>query len=275
MKYIVSNSNKRIIVLSWAVLLLLIYRQSYAVSQETEKPKENISSVNVTITKKIVLPKGYHEGLLFHDNKILVCNGRGLGTWIVDPQEGKIDREIEPFRTFTEGITYADDNVFWLTDWEEKKLHKINIEGNKISSSFEVSLAPAHPTGVIYVDGKIYVITWTRGSGGTKYHVVQFNGNGEMLQKRQLYGISEPSQITWDGKDLWITSWYSQKVFKVNINTLKIMNYFKAPAKKTTGITWNKGYFWITGTYDDLYQVEIDNRPQTTNNRQQTTDDRL
>ncbi|MFH1836951.1 MAG: hypothetical protein ABH862_02385, partial [Candidatus Omnitrophota bacterium] len=56
----------------------------------------------------------------------------------------------------------------------------------------------------------------------------------------------------------WITSWYNQKVFELDINTFEIKRQFKSPAKKTTGIAWDGKHFWITGTYDDLYQVKLE-----------------
>lgn len=213
-------------------------------------------SMRIETVNKIDLPKGYHEGLFIRDGKILVCNGRGFRTWVVDPEKEKIVSEIEPFGSFTEGI--ADDGKdLWLTDWDEKRLYRIKIEGNRIDTDFNVSVAPAHPAGIVHIKDHIYVVTWTRGPKGTKYHLIQFDLNGEMVKKRALQGILEPAHLAWDGEFLWITSWYSQKVFKTDINTLETKGYFTSPAQKTTGIVWQDGHFWITGTYDGLYRVKV------------------
>ena len=216
-----------------------------------------VKSMKIEIIKKVALPKGYHEGLTLDDGKLMVCNGRGIGTWVIDIENKKMEYELEPFGSFTESLKRDGKGDFWITDWDEKKLYRVSIEGRKISSDFNVSLSPAHPVGMVFAEEKLHVITWTRGIGGTKYHILRFNENGELLDKRNLKGISEPSQLTWDGHFLWITSWYNQKVFKVDVDALKILGYFKSPAKKTTGIEWNGKDFWITGTYDDLYLVRV------------------
>ncbi|MFH1837226.1 MAG: hypothetical protein ABH862_03830, partial [Candidatus Omnitrophota bacterium] len=243
-------TKKSVIILGMFFILLgtrQVLAENEAALPEKTADKKQINMKAVVI-KKIDLPRGYHEGILLYDDRILVCNGRGLGTYIIDPLDESVTGEIEPFGTFTESLAPAGDDMFWLTDWEEKKIYKVKIEGNKISSYSEMSLAPSHPAGVIRLGEKLYVITWTRSLTGTEYHLVQLNNNGEVLQKRHLRGISEPAHIAWDGEHFWITSWYNQKVFELDINTFEIKRQFKSPAKKTTGIAWDGKHFWITGT---------------------------
>ena len=70
--------------------------------------------------------------------------------------------------------------------------------------------------------------------------------------------FQEPAHMAWDGRYLWITSWYYRNVYKVNPDTWTIISYFLAPCNKPTGIAWDGKYLWITGTYADLYKVELE-----------------
>lgn len=214
------------------------------------------SGISVEMIEKIKLPKGYHEGLFIKDGDIWVNNGMRINTWIISPS-GELKGEIQPPATFTEGIT--DSSVperYWVTDWDTRKLYRVKIEASAMVPDMEISLEPSLPTGVTRAGDKIYVMTWTRG-WGTKYHLLRFDENGKMLAKVRMKNISEPSQITWDGSCLWITSWYSQKVYKVDPASFRVLGHFNSPAKDATGIAWDKGYFWITGTYDDLYRIKV------------------
>ena len=221
-----------------------------------EKSGNYQAGISVEVIERIPLPKGYHEGLFLNGSDIWVNNGKNINTWIISA-EGDAVGEIVPPGTFTEGLT--DSSVpgkFWVTDWDTKKLYRASIENGRMLPDMEISVAPALPTGVIRAGNMLYVMTWTRGLG-TKYHLLQFNEDGEILRKARIKGISEPSQITWDGRYLWITSWFSQKVYQVDPQELIVMGYFKSPAKAATGIAWDGEYFWITGTHDDLYKIKV------------------
>ncbi|MFA6636143.1 MAG: hypothetical protein WCV56_03380 [Candidatus Omnitrophota bacterium] len=210
----------------------------------------------VEIIEKVPLPRGYKEGLYFDGENIWVNNGENINTWIVSPA-GEILREITPPGTFSEGITDSSfPGKYWITDWDTKKLYRVSIENGKMLPDIEISLAPALPTGVIRVGEILYVMTWTRGLG-TKYHLLQINKDGGILRKMRIKGISEPSQITYDGRYLWITSWYNRRVFQVDPGDFRVMGHFVSPAKETTGIAYDGEFFWITGTNDDLYKIKV------------------
>ena len=222
-----------------------------------EQSEKYVSDIPVKVVKKISLPKGYHEGLFYNDSEIWVSNGKGGNTWIMDVSTGDMKGEIESIGSFTEGIARADNGTFWVTEWEDKKLLRVKIKDNKMALEYDISLDPAHPAGLVWTGKNLYVITWTRGLSGTKYHLMQLGDGERMFRKMQIKGINEPAHMAWDGKNLWITSWYGGRVYKVDINNFKVMGSFRSPAKDTTGIAWDGERFWITGTYDDLYVVEI------------------
>ena len=241
------------------ILTLFLFGARAATAQDVpdlEKAMKYEVNIPVEVIKKVPIPKGYHEGLLFDGKNIWVNNGQKINTWIVDPETGKVLSEITPPGTFTEGITASNDNRYWVTDWDERKLYRVVIKDNKMEPDYEISLAPARPTGVVWTGEKLYLITWTRGMG-TEYHLMQLDENERMSRKMRIKRIHEPSQLAWDGKYLWITSWFSQRVYKVDINTFKVLGSFKSPAKDTTGIAYDGEYFWITGTYADLYKIKV------------------
>ena len=211
------------------------------------------------VVAKVGLPTWYHEGLSFDGKNIWVSNGLKGKAWVVDPDSGKIIREIDPAGTFTEAIISKEKDLYIVTDWDARKLYTARIENNAMFAQIEVSLEPAHPTGVVWSGKDLFLITWTRSLAGTKFALLKMNEKFNILKRNDINRIQEPCQITWDGKHLWISSWYDNRVYKIDADTLDVLGYFKPPVKKTTGITWDGNYLWVTGTYADLYKIELQN----------------
>jgi hypothetical protein len=78
-----------------------------------------------------------------------------------------------------------------------------------------------------------------------------------MLKSYRINNIQEPSQMAWDGKNLWVSSWYDRRIYKLDPDTMDIIGYINSPVKKTTGIAWDGAFLWVTGTYSDLYKMEL------------------
>lgn len=217
---------------------------------------EDIDVYSVNVLKEISLPKGYHEGLLINDGEIWVNNGEGGDTWAIDISTGDIVSNIIPAGTFTEGITRGPAGELWATDWNTKSIYKVELQGEKIVPLFEISTEPAHPAGIVSDGKKLYVITWPRGIG-TKYHLLVLDLDGKLLDKIRINDIPEPSQLVWDGENIWISSWFNRRVYKIDRDSYEITGYFRTKIKETTGIAWDGKTFWVTGTSADLYQMEI------------------
>lgn len=211
------------------------------------------------VLKKISIPKWYHEGLYFDGNNIWVNNGEKGKTWVIDPSTGKLINEITPIGTFTEAITSAEVGKYFVTDWDGKKIYAARIENNVMTKEFEASLDPAHPAGAAWNGKNIFVVTWLRTLTGTKFHLLKMDDKFNILEKAAIQDIQEPAHLAWDGRNLWVGSWYDRRIYKLDAETLKAISYFRSPAKKTTGIAWDGKSFWVTGTYADLYKVEIKN----------------
>jgi glutamine cyclotransferase len=217
------------------------------------------AAIQTRILKKVPLPRWYHEGLYFDGKNIWVSNGLKGKTWIVDPDSGSIKDRIESAGPFTEAITSQENGLYIVTDWELKKIYTARVDNNIMTVVTEKSLLPAHPAGAIWNGSNIFVITWTRSPAGTKHRLLTMDERFNILKSEEIKKIHEPSQLAWDGKYLWISSWYNKRVYKVDAQTLEILGYFRSPVKKTTGIVWDGKYFWVTGTYSDLYKIELPN----------------
>ena len=229
---------------------------AFAEDPDIKKARGFEKNIPIRVIRKIVLPTAYHEGLFYDGRHIWVANGQGGNTWIVDPESGSIVSEIEPVGSFTEGIAEAGENKLWVTDWEDKKLYKVTISKTYMVKESEVSFDPAHLTGIIRAGSDVYMITWERGLG-TKYYLLQIDADGNVLKRMRIKTMHEPAHMAWDGKHIWITSWYDSRVYKLDPKTFTFLAYFKAPIPKATGITWDGKHLWITGTYQQLYQVEV------------------
>jgi glutamine cyclotransferase len=208
------------------------------------------------VVRTIELPSGYHEGLFIYGGNIWVANGNGLKTWIVDIASGKVISEIESVGNFTEGVASSGDGKFFVSEWLAKKVYRAALAGNKFVAESEISVAPAFPAGILWREGRLDVITWTRGFG-TKFHLVEMDGKGTVAGRVLLRGMQEPAHLASDGKYLWVTSWYSKRVYKVDPASRKVTGYFPTPFPKATGIAWDGESFWITGTHADLYRIRV------------------
>ena len=222
-------------------------------SAHAEKDKP----LQVKIVEKLDIPKWYHEGLYFDGKNIWVNNGEEGRTWVVDPSDGSVIKQLEPVGPFTEAITLKSKGIYFLTDWELKKVYTVRIDNDRMISQSEFSVEPAHPAGAVWTGKNLFVITWARSLTGTKFHILKMDDKFNITQKRKIDTIQEPSQIAWDGKSLWISSWYSRRVYKMDPENFKILGYFKTPMERATGITWDGKYLWLTGTNAGLYKMEV------------------
>jgi len=207
----------------------------------------------------VEIPTWYHEGLYFAGKYIWVVNGLKGDIWVLDPASGKVQSQIKPAGTFTEAVISKEKDLYIVTDWDMEKLYTARIENNALSVQKEVPFADAHPAGVVWNGKFLFVITWTRSLAGTKFAILKMDDKFNILKSYQIKDIQEPSQIAWDGKNLWVSSWYDRRIYKLDPDTMDILGYIKSPVKKTTGITWDGAFLWVTGTYSDLYKIELQN----------------
>ena len=211
------------------------------------------------VTAKVAVPTWYHEGLYLDGKNIWVNNGLKGKTWAIDTDSGKIMKEINPAGTFTEAITSMEKGIYIVTDWDVKKIYTARIENNMMSAEKEISTEPSHPAGAIWNGKNLFVITWTRSLAGTKFNLLKMDSAFNILKNYEIKKIQEPCQMAWDGKSLWISSWYDRRIYRMDPDTMDVTGYIESPVKKTTGVAWDGKYLWVTGTYSDLYKIELKN----------------
>jgi sugar lactone lactonase YvrE len=128
-----------------------------------------------------------------------------------------------------------------------------------LSLEKEIPFNSAHPAGIVWNGKNIFVITWTRSLTGTKFGILKMDAEFKILKSYQIKDIQEPSQMAWDGKNIWVSSWYDGRIYKMDPDTMDILGYITSPVKKTTGIAFEGAFLWVTGTYSDLYKMELQN----------------
>jgi DNA-binding beta-propeller fold protein YncE len=233
------------------LLIIAVFGLSgFTVSKDYKEIKSKVAA-------KVKIPKWYHEGLYFDGKSIWVSNGKKGDTWIVDTGTGKVIRRIKPAGQFTEAIIPKDKDTFFVTDWDAEKVYTANIEGDKMYALSEKSVEPAHPAGAAWNGSNLFVVTWTRSLAGTKFNLLKMDADLNIISTEEIIKILEPAHLAWDGKYMWISCWYSNRVYKVDMERLEILGYLRSPAALTTGIAWDGKYLWVTGTHDNLYKMEL------------------
>lgn len=234
---------------------MILCDASYSAEKSLKVSKEH-KKISAATLRTIKLPRGYHEGLLFDNGKMWVANGQGKKTWIFDLDKEILQSEIIPIAGFTEGITRISEEEYFVTDWYDKKVYRAKIENGYMVSIESVSVDPAFPAGVLWNGSNLFVITWTRGMG-TKFDMLVMDKGMNILDRIAIDTIQEPAHMTWDGKYIWISSWYSSNIYKVDIENWEILEFFRSPVSRATGLAYDGKYLWVTGTYSDLYQLDF------------------
>ncbi|MFH1189500.1 MAG: glutaminyl-peptide cyclotransferase [Candidatus Omnitrophota bacterium] len=238
-----------------ALLAFLLFASGPAYAQNLKMAK-GYPRIRSKVVRKIAIPKWYHEGLFYEDKSLWLANGEKGDIWVIDTGTGEVTSHIKPVSDFPEALIRADDGSLLTTEWYDKKVYRVKIEDGRLVPEKEMSLEPSHPAGIVCAGGRIFVITWTRGLW-TKFHLVELDKDLNVVNKLLIGDFQEPDQLAWDGKDLWISSWYTKGVYRVDIAKGEVTGFIRSPVTRTTGIAWDGKYMWVTGTYGDLYQLEI------------------
>ncbi len=248
------NSLKSFIVF---VSLYSVFSSSVLAETTTLKKSEDYRNLDIKVVQKVNIPRWYHEGLYFDNGVIWVANGEKGNIWAIDPKTGKTLEEVCPYGEFTESISKDTDGSWLVTDWEDAKLYRSQMENSTLTHNTVLfDFSPVRPAGLVRLDDRYFVITWTRGLG-TKFGILILDKEFKQAGSVVIKFIEEPAHMAWDGKDLWITSWYSRKVYRVNPNNWEVTGFFRTPFGKATGIAWDGKDLWVTGTYAGLYRIEV------------------
>lgn len=232
--------------------------QSFLHAYEAKSLRRSSSyrEMPVKVIQTIPIPKGYHEGLSFNGPDLLLSNGENGKVWALDTVSGDVKSVIEPIAGFTESVLPLSENQFFVTEWDEFRLYRASLDGNKLIPEVWISVKPAHPAGIVWTGERLFMVTWTRGIG-TKFDLLELDKDMSLLGSVSMNAIEEPTQLAWDGKSLWVSSWYDSMVYKIDVEKWEVVGAFRSPVSRTTGIVWDGKFMWLTGTYSDLYKIEI------------------
>lgn len=220
-------------------------------------PSRSCGEMSARVIKRVCVPRSYHEGLYYDGKNIWLCNGEGGKIWVVDPATERILSEMAPVGSFTEAITAKGDGTYFTTEWYDKNVYNVSIDSDRLEARSCVSVAPSHPAGAVWAGDRLYVVTWDRGLTGTKFAILEMDGEMNIIRKVRVRTVQEPCQLAWDGEHLWMTSWYDRRVYKIDVRSWEIVGYLCSPVEKTTGVMWDGKYLWVTGTYADIYQMSV------------------
>lgn len=239
-----------------AIMALLSARHSYGAGVEL-KVVRGCREIEARVAARVNVPRCYHEGLYYDGKNIWISNGEGGKTWIVDAGTGNVLSEINGIGGFTEAITAKGDGTYFTTEWYDKKVYLARVKDESLIAERCVSIEPSHPAGAVWNGNRLYVITWDRGLLGTKFGLLEMDGDMNIISRIPIKAMQEPCQMAWDGSYLWVSSWYDRRVYKIDTSSWEVVGYISSPADRTTGIAWDGRYLWLTGTYEDLYKMEI------------------
>lgn len=249
---------KEVSVISISLLLFSVSISGHVdAAQKKLSAAKECRKIESKVIKEVQVPRWYHEGMEYDGNYIWLCNGEKGMVWVIDPSTGAVKTQIEPVAEFSEALTSRGDGTYYATEWDTKKIYHVKIKDGRLIAQKECSFKPAHPAGVVWAGDRLYVITWNRTILGTKFAIVEMDPDMNVVDKISVSSPQEPCQLAWDGKNLWLTSWYDQRVYKIDTKRWEIIGVFCSPVKKTTGIAWDGENFWVTGTYSNLYQIKL------------------
>lgn len=209
------------------------------------------------VVRELEVPRCYHEGLYYDGTSMWLANGEGGKIWVIDLSTGEVLDEITPVAGFTEAIAARGDGTYYTSDWDEMKVYRARLEARALIPEASVSVAPAHPAGIVWTGDRLYVIIWTRGVLGTRFSMLEMDAGMNVLRTITIRSPQEPCQLAWDGTYLWMSSWFDRKVYKIDVKDWEIVGYFCSPVEKATGVAWDGARLWLTGTYGNLFGMEI------------------
>ena len=255
-EYLLKKVPRKVLAKALATILLFFFATTFPASAQEIKPAKDMRRIPAKVLRRIDIPTWYHEGMFYDGTSLWLANGEKGKIWVIDTSSGKVTSEIVPVADFAEALMRRPDGALFTTEWFTMKVYKVRLEGGHLMPESELSFYPAHPAGLASDGKRLFVVVWKRGLG-TKFELVELDADMKIANRMIIKGIHEPDQLAWDGKDLWVSSWYSKRVYRIDTVAWEITGYFNSPVAKTTGIAWDGKYMWVTGTYGDLYQMEI------------------
>ena len=170
---------------------------------------------------------------------------------------GEVINKFKAPSKYSTGLTF-DGKCLWVADRGTDSLYKIDMKNGKIAKTLP---APAYWITGLAWDGKHLWAVDERGGipKGDEFFAGQLymidTATGNILHTTTL-PFSNPQDITYDGKYMWVIDAASNKLVKFNPFDGTSILEFSAPAPGCTGLTFDGENIWIANNYrNEIYQV--------------------
>lgn len=203
----------------------------------------------------------------------LASDGEHL--WVGDFQTGLIYRvdtdRPESTTAFAspghrvEGLAW-DGTHLWSADYETKLIYRLEVTDTALVVTR--TLTPpgtGKPVGLAWDGEALWLTTWT------PFYLYRVDPvTGQALVTRMIQAPAEPlyptagvgrypEDLAWDGEALWITDWYTGKVYRIDPQTLTHLETREAGGDRSLGLAFHQGYLWNgdTAAPTSLYRLDI------------------
>jgi sugar lactone lactonase YvrE len=201
----------------------------------------------------------------------------GVDLWVADYQSGLL-YEMETgtgtvLRTFEapgprpEGLAW-DGSHLWCADWDSRRVYRLAVGESTLTVDRELPVpAPAengHPVGLAWDGSALWLTTWQ------PFYLLRLDPvTGTVLRSRNLQdapplypprvpGSLAPEDLAWYGGQLWITDWYTWKIYRVDPESLLVTETYDAGATASVGLTFHGGRLWNGDTDAPASLFELD-----------------
>jgi sugar lactone lactonase YvrE len=164
-----------------------------------------------------------------------------------------------------EGLAW-DGTHLWSADWETRKIyrHAVTDSGITVVGFFDAPRPESgtRPVGLTWDGSALWLTTW--------YPVMLYRldpMDGAVLYSRSVVGLYAlppfptsyaPEDLAWDGSHLWLTDWFTPRIFELDPTTLAVLDSLDCPGHASVGLTFHQGHLWNGDTGDRaLYRLEV------------------
>ena len=229
-------------------------------------------------------------------NYIKMCEAGPLIA--ISPDNFKMDLEvlgsIPPPSPLPDGLPHGltyDGVYLWVSDYQKRSIHQIDLNGNEISS---FASPGSSPSGMAYDGTYLWVSDYstdsiyklsTSGSIITSFDApgpgvsgLTFDGTFLWVADsltRQIYKMTTsgavkedatfasparwPLDLAFDGEFLWNADGVEQKIYQINTDG-EVMASYDAPGKAPDGLTFAGNFLWNVSYEEKIYQLDVSAR---------------
>jgi len=228
-----------------------------------------LAFADIVVSDRMDAPGPQPEGLASDGTHLWVADFITARLYRIDTETKTVVQEYVAPGPRPEGLTW-DGSRLWCADWTNKKIYRLEVGETTLVVDREFPVpaeaGDAKPVGLAWDGEALWLTTWT------PYYLFRVDPiSGQALVTRMLQAPAEPlyptagpapEDLAWDGTHLWITDWYTRKVYRVDPVTLTVTETRDSGGPRSVGLAFHKGYLWngdtgSTGVDPALYQLDI------------------